>query len=89
MEHLICTARNLRFSIDDEGGVVAEIEAVLTLSGRSIPNVGAGLTSVEKTTTVRFQMCPNTARTVAANLVSWADEADELESRITVEKKKE
>lgn len=84
MKTLICTARNHRVFVKDNGELNPEIEAVLTLSEKQIEYIGTGLVNVEKTETVRFAMSPESARKVAENLNTWADEADELEERLEV-----
>jgi len=77
MKQIICTARNHRFIVDETGNLVPEIEAVLTLSEKHIEYLGAGLTSIEKTETVRFLMSSLTARNLAKQFTQWADEMDE------------
>ena len=82
MKQIICTARNQRFALDDDGGLIPEIEAVLTLSEKQVEYCWAGLTSIEKTETVRFLMAPETARAIATKFTEWADEIEEHANKV-------
>lgn len=85
MRVLVSTARNIRHIWNDEDKkVAAEIEAVLTVYGRHIDFVGAGLSPVEKCETIRFTMTPESARKFAERFTEWADEAERQAERIEV-----
>ena len=77
------TARNISHSIHDNE-LFPTIEAVLTVSDKSIEYVGGSLVNTEHTKTIRLEMSPDHARQFARNLGEWADDADEQKSRLTL-----
>lgn len=85
MKALITTARNIRHIWNDAAKALEpEIEGVLTVYGRDVDFVGAGLSPVEKCETLRFTMSINGARTLADRLNEWATEAETQSSMIEV-----
>lgn len=90
MKTLVCTSRNIRHSIvvqDGEEKIDSEIEAVITLYGKSMQFVGHGLVNVDFTKTVRFRLSPRAAREFSDNLRAWADEAEEEGKRLELSNK--
>ena len=86
MEHLIVTARNLRFLMDNkEKDFIPEIEVILTVVDKNIEFVGSSFASVEKTKTLRFTVNPEGARVFSKSLSDWADEAENKFSQLNRE----
>ena len=88
MNKLFSTARNLRFATDGEK-VIPLIEAVLTTKCRQLSFLGTSVGQTDVLETVRIEMTDEAARTLAADLIDWAEEAEEIAGRIAVTTKEE
>ena len=87
MEHLLITARNIRYSVDPKTSEInTEIEAVLTVSSRGIEFIGGGYVNVDKLKTLRFSMDIESARKFAENILSWTDDAEKEMDRLSFKK---
>ena len=76
MQALIATARNIRHSLDEDGNVHPEIEAVLTTIVRGSEFIGSGIVATETLNTIRFSMTPSACRQLAKHAAAWAEEAE-------------
>lgn len=87
MDHLLITARNIRYSVDPKTSEInTEIEAVLTVSSRGIEFIGGGYVNVDHLETLRFSMDIESARKFAENIISWVLDAEKELERLSVKK---
>ena len=83
MKQIVQVARNLRYSVNDDR-LVPEIELVITTIEPRYELSGTRMNAVDALETHRLFLAPESARMMAENLVSYADEADAQASPLTL-----
>lgn len=73
----------------DDDSIHTRIRLLLCVANQEFDESGKEPTLVRKNSTIVLSLSPKSAMSLAAQLVDWADSANDVASRITVKKKDE